>query len=234
MNQVKTGSFLKELRKEKNLTQENLAEQLNVSNRTVSRWETGSNMPDISTLVEIAEFFDVSIPEIIDGERKSEKMNQETKETAAAMAEYSHHEVRSGKRKILGALLSAFGLFIIISALAIIPSESSWSSIYAVLGSIVLVIGISIIARQKTVKKSLRIITVVGCIALLFGAFTAFDYIAVTQYNQVPRFRYKTEWSSENPDQLIHKTLFYTVVQENSGTKDQKVYIKKNKCICQR
>jgi len=41
MDQVKIGSFLKELRKEKNLTQENLAELLNVSNRTISRWETG-------------------------------------------------------------------------------------------------------------------------------------------------------------------------------------------------
>lgn len=41
MDQIKIGSFLKELRKEKNLTQENLAEKLNVSNRTISRWETG-------------------------------------------------------------------------------------------------------------------------------------------------------------------------------------------------
>ena len=74
MDQIKIGSFLKELRKEKNLTQENLAEKLNVSNRTISRWETGSNMPDIGMLVEIAEFYDVSIPEIINGERKSENM----------------------------------------------------------------------------------------------------------------------------------------------------------------
>lgn len=46
MDQIKIGSFLKKLRKEKNLTQESLAEKLNVSARTVSRWETGSNMPD--------------------------------------------------------------------------------------------------------------------------------------------------------------------------------------------
>ncbi len=45
-------------------------EKINVSGRTVSRWETGSNMPDISLLAELAEFYDVSIPEIIDGERK--------------------------------------------------------------------------------------------------------------------------------------------------------------------
>lgn len=51
MDQVKIGSFLKELRKERSLTQESLAEKLNVSNRTISRWETGSNMPDIGMLV---------------------------------------------------------------------------------------------------------------------------------------------------------------------------------------
>ena len=62
MDQIKIGAFLKTLRKEKNLTQEQLAEHMGVSGRTVSRWETGNNMPDISLLVEIAEFYDVSIP----------------------------------------------------------------------------------------------------------------------------------------------------------------------------
>ena len=94
MDQIKTGIFLKELRKAKGLTQQQLAEVLNVSSRTVSRWETGSNMPDISMLVEIAVFYDVSIPEIIQGERKSENMDKETQETAVAMAKYSKNAVK--------------------------------------------------------------------------------------------------------------------------------------------
>jgi Predicted transcriptional regulators len=65
------------LRKEKNLTQEQLAEQLGVSGRTVSRWETGNNMPDISLLVEIAEFYEVTIPELINGERKKRDHERE-------------------------------------------------------------------------------------------------------------------------------------------------------------
>ena len=80
MDQMKIGSFLKELRKEKGITQEQLAEVLHVSGRTVSRWETGSNMPDISILIDIADYYDISIPEIINGERKSEIMNKEEKE----------------------------------------------------------------------------------------------------------------------------------------------------------
>ena len=85
----KIGRFLKELRKEKNITQEQLAEKIKVSGRTVSRWETGSNMPDISLLVELADFYDVSIPEIIDGERKSENMNEEVKETVLKLSDYT-------------------------------------------------------------------------------------------------------------------------------------------------
>lgn len=103
MDQLKIGAFLKKLRKEKGLTQEQLAEKLNVSSRTVSRWETGSNMPDIGILVEIAVFFDVSIPEIISGERKSENMDQETRETAVAMAEYSRNELKTAVAAAIGA-----------------------------------------------------------------------------------------------------------------------------------
>ena len=51
MDQIKNGAFLETHTKEKNLTQEQAAEQLGVSNRTVSRWETGTNMPDIWNLV---------------------------------------------------------------------------------------------------------------------------------------------------------------------------------------
>ena len=92
MDQIKIGAFLKTLRKEKNLTQEQAAEQLGVSNRTVSRWETGTNMPDISLLLVIAELYSVSIPELIEGERKSEKMNEEAKEVASRMSDYAESE----------------------------------------------------------------------------------------------------------------------------------------------
>jgi transcriptional regulator with XRE-family HTH domain len=92
MDQKKIGAFLKDLRREKEITQEQLAEELGVSGRTISRWETGNNMPDISLLVEIAEYFDVSISEIIKGERKSEDMKEEAKEVAENMSDYAKAE----------------------------------------------------------------------------------------------------------------------------------------------
>lgn len=116
MDQRKTGDFLKTLRKEKGLTQEQLAEQFNVSARTVSRWETGSNMPDLSILIEIADFYDVDIREIIDGERNSESMDSETKNTLKKVAEYSDAEKKLLKKRVIG-LSSAALICLLICAL---------------------------------------------------------------------------------------------------------------------
>lgn len=92
MDIVKTGRFLKELRKEKRLTQEQIAEQMGVARRTVSRWETGSNMPDLDILLELSDLYEVDLQEILSGERKSEQMNQELKETVLQVADYSNEE----------------------------------------------------------------------------------------------------------------------------------------------
>ena len=112
MDQIKIGTFLKLLRKEKNLTQEQLVEQLGVSNRTVSRWENGNNMPDISLLSEIAEFYDVSIPELIYGERKSENMREEAKEVAETMSDYAKAEKETLVKSIRN--MSLIGLIALI------------------------------------------------------------------------------------------------------------------------
>ena len=87
MDTKKIGAFLKQCRKEKNLTQEQLAEKFGVSARTVSRWETGINMPDLSILVQLAEYYDVEMRELLDGER-SQTMNKEMKETLDKVAVY--------------------------------------------------------------------------------------------------------------------------------------------------
>ena len=119
MDQKKIGKFLKELRKEKGITQEEFAEMLNVSGRTVSRWETGTNMPDISLLVDIAEIFDVSIPEIINGERKSEIMEKEVKDTVLSLSDYAE----AINKKIKGRLL-VLTVIAIVGMIAFVAIES--------------------------------------------------------------------------------------------------------------
>ena len=113
MDQIKVGAFLKDLRKEKGITQEQLAEELGVSGRTISRWETGNNMPDISLLVEIAEYFDVSIPEIIKGERKSEEMKEESKEVAETMSYYAKAEKEQLVKSIRNMSIIGFAALLV-------------------------------------------------------------------------------------------------------------------------
>ena len=78
MNQEKIGKFIAKLRKEKNMTQEQLAEKLGVSNKSISRWENGTTMPDYSLLKDICNELDTNINELMSGE-KIEKENYITK-----------------------------------------------------------------------------------------------------------------------------------------------------------
>lgn len=134
MEQKNVGSFLKTLRREKNLTQEQLAEQLHVSGRTVSRWETGSNMPDISLLVALAEFYEVSIPEIIDGERKSETMNEEAKETALKLSDYAETVNRKLKTRLLWMTLAALVGMVVFAVLDILGLHTPFYDFVAGVG----------------------------------------------------------------------------------------------------
>lgn len=72
MNQEKIGCFIASLRKENKLTQEELAEKLLVSNRSISRWENGRSMPDLSMFQILADEFQVSVSELLKGERMSQ------------------------------------------------------------------------------------------------------------------------------------------------------------------
>ena len=129
MHTKKIGAFLKQCRKEKNLTQEQLAEKFEVSARTVSRWETGINMPDLSILVQLAEYYDVEIRELLDGER-SQTMNKEMKETLDKVAVYEEWV----KQKALKAGNLAFASMLVISVLAIIIQMLLTVDIRLVLG----------------------------------------------------------------------------------------------------
>ena len=116
MDQQKTGNFLKCLRREKGLTQEQLAEHFHVSSRTVSRWENGNNMPDLDILIGLADFYKVDIRELLDGERRSGTMEKETKETVRKAAEYLNTGRERYTRRV-HLLLLAGGIFWFVASL---------------------------------------------------------------------------------------------------------------------
>lgn len=116
MDMKKIGAFLKALRKEKGLTQEQASEIFMVTGRTVSRWETGVNMPDLGLLVQIAEFYDVDLNEIFSGERRNEDMDKKLKDTLLKAADYSKLE----KEKKAKAGNAAFMLMFSACVIAIV------------------------------------------------------------------------------------------------------------------
>ena len=129
MDLQKIGTFLKELRKEKGFTQEQLAETLNVSRRTVSRWETGNNMPDLDLLMEIADLYGVDLREMLNGERKSEdKMNKELEETVLQVAEYTNADKQRVTKTVQGFFLLGILALVINVAMDLLEVEGTfWS-----------------------------------------------------------------------------------------------------------
>lgn len=80
MDTVKIGKFLSELRRERELTQEQLAEKLGTSNKTISRWENGNYMPPVEMLMELSKFYGVSINEILSGKRLEQSEEKQAAE----------------------------------------------------------------------------------------------------------------------------------------------------------
>lgn len=73
MNLIKIGQFIKECRKNKGLTQEQLATKLNVSFKTISRWECGSGLPDVSVMIPLCDILSISVNELLSGHLIDEK-----------------------------------------------------------------------------------------------------------------------------------------------------------------
>ncbi|MDE6701954.1 MAG: helix-turn-helix domain-containing protein [Acetatifactor sp.] len=113
MNPKKIGALLKKLRNEKGLTQEQFAEVVNVSNRTVSRWENGNNMPDLDILIQISDYYEIDLRELLDGERKSEKMNKELEETVLKAVDYTNSETELYIKMVHGLLFIGAMLWLI-------------------------------------------------------------------------------------------------------------------------
>jgi transcriptional regulator with XRE-family HTH domain len=163
IDQIKIGGFLRELRKEKELTQEQLAEKFGVSSRSVSRWENGNTMPELGILVKLADYYEIDIKEIIDGERKSEIMEKEQKETLRKIADYAEAEKKLVVKRrcivtFVGTLIFALSIMIGYVILPKLPEGSFLRSGGLWLGigiiGLALLWGIVIRENRKNTKQN--------------------------------------------------------------------------------
>lgn len=109
MDTVKIGKYMMELRRENNLTQEQLAERLGVSNRSVSRWENGNTMPDLPMMIRICRELNTGIAELINGERKT--ADAESEENIRMILELADRD-KERKTKKLNGLFALGGIFL--------------------------------------------------------------------------------------------------------------------------
>ena len=181
MDQIKIGNFLKELRKEHNLSQEQLADRFNVSSRSVSRWENGKTMPDISLMIELADFYDIDIRDLLRGERKSEKMEENLKETLVMVADYTEAE----KAKILKKVYICGQGVVITSIASMIMYFVSYFCDFIVLTPFLLILASGIFGINTTLaglqlkgkmnkEKNKKLIAVTVTIWVVIAVFVLF------------------------------------------------------------
>ena len=110
MNQLVTGKFISQKRKEKNLTQEQLAEKLGVSNKTVSKWETGKCMPDYSVVKSLCKELEITVAELMDGEAAEEKSVRTYDEEQIMDLLRRTQELEKQKNTLYGIVLIVMGI----------------------------------------------------------------------------------------------------------------------------
>ena len=139
MNQVKIGKFIAECRKKQGLTQMQMAEKLNVTDRAVSKWETGKAMPDSSIMLDLCDILLISVNDLLSGEKVTmENSNQKNEQLLFDMAKEIEHKNKTIWVSMWTIMIvSIIALLAGISIAAFLIPEGIWQ--------IVIILGISII-----------------------------------------------------------------------------------------
>ena len=227
MDLDKIGKFIALNRKNKGLTQEQLAEKLGVTNKTFSRWETGKYMPDLSLLKPLSEELGITLNELLSGEKiKEEKIVENTERSILNTIDYSSKKVENEHKKI-SIILMILGAIISISALTIFNKESSWCSIYSIIGIIIFVIGL--VRNFKKFKKIPKIAIGVILFIGIFGIFYIADYLGVKTNNRPPIYNYEIETTFRETKEIAYYSLFYNVYRINADTTNEYYVIDERK-----
>ena len=150
MDQIKIGKFIAECRKKNNLTQVQLAEKLNITDRAISKWENGKGMPDSSIMLELCKELKISVNELLSGEMIEMKNYDESaeKNLLDMVKQKEKNDMRLLRMEILMGILGVLPLLISIIIVSIIPLEEWLSS---------LIVGTSLIPLLIATPFALRI-----------------------------------------------------------------------------
>lgn len=145
INQVKTGRFMAEMRRQQNLTQRQLAEQVGVSDKTVSKWETGRSMPDNAIILDVCLILNISVNELLSGEKfPEENYVHKAEENMIELVKESEYHKSKGKWTILGTIFSF--VMLVVACVFVILSTAGVGSLawFIDMPSIMITLGITV------------------------------------------------------------------------------------------
>lgn len=153
MDLIKIGKFIAERRKACKLTQMQLAEQLGITDRAISKWETGRAMPDSSLMLELCQILKITVNDLLSGEVIT--MNDYNKQQEKHLLEMIEHKERSDRQllslEIVIGLLSCFILLSLTFIAAFVPMENWLRIVLIVMGFVPCLIGIAFALRIEQV-----------------------------------------------------------------------------------
>ena len=218
MDTKKIGAFIAMNRKKKGYTLEQLAEKLGVTNKTISRWENGHYMPDLSLLEPLSKELDITLNELLAGKEivKEEAMKY-SEQNLIQTIDYTGNKIKNEHKKI-SLFIIGLGIFTSLCAFTVFPSESSWGSIYSMIGLFLFVVGIFRELKFTSLLKKGLVSTIL--FALLLGIFFIFDYVSVNQFKQPPIYRLTTTtvFSEDGNKMIEYQNPFYNVFRINADT----------------
>lgn len=193
MNQEKIGLFIAKCRREKNMTQEDLAEKLGVSNKSISRWENGKTMMDISLFEPLCKELDISIIELLNGERINDK--KKDKLYTKTLINYSNKVGSRNKQVILTILFIMSLMPMLLYQFGGMRGVQEISGLIILLSPITIVsiilffLGIWFKFKNKKTNKILGGIGVVGIVISEIYEFFTWYTIGITKdinlYNSI-------------------------------------------------
>ncbi len=223
MNQENIGKFIAECRKKKNLTQSELAEKLGVTDRSISNWENGKNMPDLSLFKPLCEILELTINELLSGEKLSkEEYQKKLEENIVNTIDYSSKKLEQ-TNKLIGLIFFWIGVLIMCLGLFAFNPDSHFCLFSVVIGTIISTLGFYKLIKSKSYLKNIifLILFFLGFMSIII----LFDYIGVAYNNRPPIFSKRITYTG---NVIYYDTLFYDVYRCYSNEKNEYWVIEKN------
>ena len=226
MNQEKIGKFISNVRKDKKLTQRQLADKLGITDRAISKWENGKSMPDLSLLKPLCDILDISINELLNGEYLNNKDDSNNLEDNFVNVINYNKKKQNNIEIIFYIFISLFGTIMIFLSMLIFNTPGDFTTEWSILGTYNLMIIFSfllkkLLAYNKSKKKV--ILLIISFFIIYFSYLWTIDYINVTKNDEYPDiFVVSTIVST---DTYSYDTFFYDlhICNINQDNEERKI-----------